>query len=89
MYIMEGGAPPKEVIQPPPTEFRSIKPLDSQQRTKQVEALFSDIKGILDYLNSTRGVWRGTEEETTKLDKLNASAKSLNDPKLEECGVVE
>ncbi len=43
MYIMEGSAPQKEVIQPP-TEFRSIKPLGSQERTRQVESLISDLK---------------------------------------------
>lgn len=64
-------------------EFTTVKPRDSQ-RSRQVEALFSDIKEVLDHLNSTRGVWKGTEEEAVKLDKLNASAKSLNNPKLEE-----
>jgi hypothetical protein len=80
---IEGSAPTREVVQPPITEFKSIKPLDSQ-KSRQVEALFSNMKDVFDYLNSTRGVWRGTEEEATKLDMLNASAKSLNDPKLEE-----
>jgi len=81
MYIMEGGAPPKEVIQPPPTEFRSIKPLDSQQRTKQVEAFVHDLKQVMDHLNEKSGARDDTLEDATK--KLKTTAMGLNNAKLE------
>jgi hypothetical protein len=79
---IEGSAPTREVVQPLITEFKSIKPLDSQ-RAKQVEAFLADLKQVMDYVNKNRGGWGGTEEEAVMLKKLNATAKGLGDPKLE------
>ncbi|NYZ79040.1 hypothetical protein H0N99_02730 [Candidatus Micrarchaeota archaeon] len=68
------------VTQLPPTEFRS-RLLDSQQRSKQVESLISDLKQVMDHLNEKGGARDAELEDATK--KLKTTARGLNDAKLE------